>query len=295
MANGDTFTTNGRKIMINRFAKTTPDYTVISKFGVGINNGTPSIASTALDYPVAITDTEAVDSCDDTAGWTASGTNSVTLNSTTYKEGTGALNLVKSDGSSATYSVSKTTTSRDFTSKTFFIWVYINATAYALLATTSCLVIRFGSDSSNYYYFNVDKASLTTTSWNLIRFTTATATGTTGSPSIAACDYTYVAIVTANATDTFIAGAVIMDDIKLASSDDFYKTIESGYPVINETTMEVEYKGVLTTIEANGNNINGLGFFNTDTTYKMASESTFTAESKSDTDQFTFITKVRLI
>lgn len=295
MANGDTFTLLGKKIMLNRFAKTVPDYTIISKFSVGINNGTPSISSSALDYPVVISGSEAVDSCDATTGWTASGTNSVTLNSTSYKEGVGALNLIKSDVTSATYSVSKTTTSRDFTSKTFFIWVYVGSAAYAVLATSECIVLRFGSDSSNYYYFNVDKASITTTAWNLIRFTTATATGTTGTPTIGSCDYTYIAVVTTNATDVFIAGTVIMDDIKVASSDDFYKTIEVGWPVINETNLEVEYKGVLNTIEANGNPINGLAFFNTDATYKMATESTFTDESKSDTDQFTFITKIRLV
>ena len=79
------------------------------------------------------------------------------------------------------------------------------------------------------------------------------------------------------------------------AESDLVKDYISGYPTIDETNFEVETRGVLVTTEANGFDLNGFGNFNKDTSILMSGEDTFTAESKSNTDQFTFIVKDQLV
>jgi len=294
MVTGSLVNNNGKKILLNRAFKSIPDYTQLNTFKVGYSNGTPDVANDDLDYPIPLTGTEAVDSCD-AANWTDSADMTSTLNNTTYKEGTGSLNLTKDGVASDTASIDKTTTSRDFTSKELMVWFYIkDTTAYAKLAVTDCLTLRFGSDNGNYYYYTRDKADLAV-GWNVVRYSTSTADGTTGAPAIATCDYSYLAIKATGAAIVWSAADFIMDDWKVVSSDDLIGAITSGYPVFDETNNEVEIRGIIVTTQANGYLINSLGWFNTDVTRLMGTEATFNEESKSDTDEFIFITKVRLI
>jgi len=53
MANGVVFTTVGKKVMLNRYAKATPDYTAPSSGQVGTGTATPAITDTALGTSVA--------------------------------------------------------------------------------------------------------------------------------------------------------------------------------------------------------------------------------------------------
>jgi len=293
MANGSIITNSGKKIILNRAYKTTPDYLEPTTFKVGIDNSTPAVADTDLDVPVPISGTEAVDDCE-TADWTDSADMTHTLNASTFKEGSNSISLAKDAGTSTTFSTSKTTTSRDFTSKTLFVWVYLTAVADLVATGTDAITIRFGSASGDYYQKGWDISELAV-GWNLLYFTSATADSTTGSPTIGACDYSFIQGTTDLAADTIAADRILMDDWKVASTDDFTKTFVSGYPSFDETNHEVEIRGILLSTEANGNNINGFGLFNTDGTVLMHSEDTFTAESKSSTDQFTFIVKDRIV
>ena len=293
MANGSVITDKGKIIFLNRTYKVTPDYTAPTVFKVGINNGTPSVTSTELDRPVPISGTESVDDCEATTGWNAGTDSVVSLNSSTYKIGSGALNIYKTGTAGTVASASKTTTSRDFTSKDLHSWVYI-ATLADLVATGTAVTIRFGSDSSNYYYYDVNISSLSA-GWNLVVFNSAGASGTTGSPTIAACDYYYIAFNTDLAADTIAAGDVIIDDLKAASADDYTKTYETGYPSIEEASFEVETQMFLNSVEANGYDLNSNAMFNTDSTPLMFSEDTVAADSKSNTDEFIYIAKDRVI
>jgi hypothetical protein len=295
MATGSLITNDGKKVLLNRGYKSSPDYTVSSQFKVGISNQTPAISDTDLLNPIPINSTESVDDCEATTGWTASGTNTVSLNSSSFKEGSNALNMIKSDATSADINVSKTTTSLDFTSKDFWIWFYVSADAYNNAATTDAVTIRFGSASGDYYQYTRDKADLTTTAWNAIKFSSATADSTTGSPTITACDYTFFQFTTDDTADTLIAGDLIIDDIKLASSGDYLGSFEASYPTFDETNHEVEIRCKLATTDANGYDIDGFALFNTDSTNLMTDEDTFTAESKSSTDEFLFIVVNRIV
>jgi hypothetical protein len=73
------------------------------------------------------------------------------------------------------------------------------------------------------------------------------------------------------------------------------KTFVSGYPSINNTNLEVTTRAHLTSLEANGNDLNALGIFNQDSTPLMLSMDKFENESKSDTDEFMFVVKDRVI
>lgn len=284
-------TNNGKKVILNRAFKSTPDYTTQSKFKIGRGQATPIVTDTDLTEPIPISGTESVDDCE-TADWTDSTDMTSSLNSTTFKEGSNGLNLTKDGTSSANASLSKTTTSRDFTSKEFSVWVYIiDATALAKLATTSCLSIRFGSDNSNYYQWVKDKADLST-GWNLITgLTSSNADATVGTPSISACDYTFIELTADASATVWSAGDFVMDDLKLISSEDYSKTFTST--TIDESTLQVTIRCDLSSTEANGYNINGIGFVNTDGTTLTTFIADFTSESKSDSDEFIFTTKLR--
>jgi hypothetical protein len=160
---------------------------------------------------------ETIDACEATTGWTASGSNSVATTTTYTTQGTYALTLVKSDTSSATCSVSKATTATDFTGKTFQASVYISETLFSsLLATGTAVEVRFGSASNAYYYKTLSKNNLSA-GWNTISFTSTTATGSSGTPTITACDYTYLAFVTSAASGTSAADGFIFDDLKMTT------------------------------------------------------------------------------
>jgi hypothetical protein len=295
MAVGNILTNNAIKIMLDRTYNDdgSTTYTAPTLFKVGISNDTPLITDTDLDTPIPITGTEAVDACDATTGWSGGTDSAVSLNTSTFKEGTGSLNIYKSGTSSTVFSASKTTTSVDYTSKDLHVWVYITTLA-DLVATGTACTVHFGTDNSNYYVFNIAITSLAA-GWNLIKKASGDADSTTGTPTIATCAYTNILFNTDLAADLVSDGDVFVDDIKVASSDDYTKTYESGYPTINESTFEVTTKTKLGVTHANGYNINGFCTINTDTTPLMFNEVTFTAESKSNTDEFIFTVVDRVI
>lgn len=286
MATGDVFTNSGLNLVIDRSFNGSPTRTVPSVFKVGIGTTTPSVGDTAIEKPVPFDGTETVDDCE-TDNWSDSTNTATALNATTYKQGSNSISIAKTGTASTTFGCYKTTTSINFTSKTLFVWVYLTDVT-DLIASGTALTVRFGSDSSNYYYYNVAIGSLSN-GWNLVYFSSATATGTTGSPSIAACDYSQIIFNVDNATDTVIANRVLMDDWKVASADDFTNSFETGYPSFDYTNNEVTIQGRVSATQANGYNISEFGVFNTDATALLVTHSVFTAVSKTSSDEIYFI------
>lgn len=268
-------------------------FTPISRLWLGQSQTTPLITSTDLTVPIPISTStvELVDDCE-TANWTQ-GTDSdnETLNSSTFKEGSNALNLGKSGTSGTTMSYSKTTTSVNFTSKKLFVWTYITTLA-DLVASGTAVTVRFGSDSSNYYYQDVAIGSLSA-GWNLIVLDQTSPTGTTGSPTATACDYSYIAFNTDLAADTITLGDVIMDYWHVASSDDFARSFETGYPSGPGDDLQVTLRGEITSGEANGFQINGVAFKNTDSTPLTAMIGSTLVIGKDSSERLIFVGKIR--
>lgn len=290
---GSKLTKDFGKTVVERLSSDAPTRSIFEKFKIGIGTTTASETDTDLVHAIPISGTEAVDSCD-VADWTDSADMTTTLNSTTFKEGVGSLNLTKDAGASADANTYKTTTSRDFTSKELSIWIYIiDAAALAKLATSDCLTIRFGSDNSNYYYWTKDAADLAV-GWNLIDgLTSATATET-GSPVIAACDYTLVQLTATGAAIVWTEGDFIMDDIKVISADDYLTAEVSTYPTVSTTTLEETHRVYISSTSANGYLLTEMGVFNTDGTPLLSIRGTFSSLSKSNTDELIIVVKNKL-
>jgi len=288
-------TDKGRNILLDRGFNASPTRTQISVFKVGTGTTTPTVSDTDLETPVPITGTEQVDDCE-AADWVDSADMLTSLNTTTYKQGTNSLNLIKDGTSSINAETNKATTSLDFTDKELSIWIYIvDAAALAKLETLNCLTIIFGSDSSNYYTWTKDNADLTAGEWNLIDgLTVATADSTTGTPVLTTMDYTSVQLTATGTAIVWIAGDFMMDDIKLISADDYVKTFETDYPTMDYTANEVTIRTRLNTLNANGYMISEVGLFNADGTRLMDSRDTFSPFSKSTNDEVIFITKNRI-
>lgn len=286
-------TNNGRKIIVNRAYKSSPDYTCISQFKIGENNGAVTVTSTSIDEPIPIQNTESVDDCDATTGWTPGTDSAVSLNTTTKKQGTGSLSLAKSGTTGTSMNAVKTTTSRDFTSKDLRLWIYIAALS-DLVSTGTAVSIRFGSDGSNYYQFNIPIGDLVA-GWNQVIKQSTDADSTTGTPTITACDYTEIIANVDLAADTIAADRFMVDEIILASSTDYFKNFDATYPTIDETNMEAQFRATVASTQGNGHTINAIGLFNTDGTPLMGSVDLFTAETKDSTDEFVFVLRERII
>lgn len=292
---GPLLTQDFAKTVVDRLTDDTPTRSKFSQAKVGIGTTAVAETDTDLDHPIPVKGTELVDDCEATTGWTDSADMTVSLNTTTFKEGDASLNLTKDGTGSADASTSKTTTSRDFTSKELSIWLYItDSTALAKLATTDCVTIRFGSDGSNYYTWTKDASNLST-GWNLLDgLTVSNADSTTGTPTIAAMDYTFIQLTADAAATTWTAGDFAMDDIKVISSDDYFLEEVSGYPVIDLTNYEVTHRFYLNTVRGNGYFITEIGEFNSDSTPLLGLRSLTTGFSKSLTDELIIITKKKL-
>ena len=168
-----------------------------------------------------------VDSCDVTTNWTDSADMTVTTNTTNYKQGVAALNLTKDNTGAALASTTKATTSVAFTGKKLRFWLYINptgGTAYGKLAAAAALRVRFGSDASNYYSWDFANTALlgqgllaASTGWQIIECSMLNYTTRTGTPDLAACDYTYIGLTASAAGTTWSAGDFIMDQIEVVA------------------------------------------------------------------------------
>lgn len=291
------YTEDGKIVDNNRTYKAVPDYTTVSKFGVGIKQGTLLAADTDLDYVVPINNGTVNDNGDNTFTGSSGGDNS-TDNTTTFKPGAGETDNTAQNLISNNTNVTKIWTIADLSSlginaiadQPFAMWIYIKdaaALAKFLIAGTA-LEIKLGSDSSNYYSKTFELTDLAT-GWNWITSNTVNVEDLTETGTVVGdIDTFLIEIITNNATDVFIAGDVIYDLLRQWEVTDTVKTFIAGFPAIDEGTFKVKIKGSLTSVQANGFDLSGFKVLNTDTVPKVTDLSDYTAESKSDTDEFIY-------
>jgi hypothetical protein len=269
-----------------------------SKFQVGINQTTtPTVGTTSLDYPVPIADGVVNDDGSNTFTGSSGASNS-TDNTTTYKPGANvtdntAQNLIKGDTNAlAIWTISNLATAgiNITSSKYLGLWLYIkDATALAKFKSTgTCLELKFGSDSSNYYSKTYTLTDLST-GWNWLGsnktlLSALTETGTVESP----IDTFIIEITTNNATDTFVAGDVVYDLLRTWDLADTLVSFDTGFPSINYTKNQATIEVTLTVSMANGFDLNAAAFWNEDTTPLLYSAHKYTAKSKTDTEEFKY-------
>jgi len=305
MTAGSLITNNGKNILLYRTytpnaSLSSTSYTAPIYFEVGVSNQTPAVTDTALSNPVPIYHGTVLFKADSVLTGSGGGDNS-TNNTTTYKIGAGesdntAQNLI-ANNSSATKTWSKAITTYGNKTKYVGFWLYIkDATALNKFKTGStCLQIKLGSDSSNYYSKGWLVASLAT-GWNWLHSGTSTLENLTQTGTVTGdIDYFEIVITTNNTTDTFTTGDVIFDLLRQWSYSDLEKTYVTGYPSFDTTNKEVAIRCHLPSVYANGFEINGLGIMNADTSTLLFSEDTFTTQSKTNTDEFIFTTTDRIV
>lgn len=309
MTNGTLISQKGKNIVLHRAYTVNASlsatlYLAPTKFKIGINNGTPVITNTDLTQAVPIDDGTVNDDGDNQLTGSSGGDNS-TDNTTTYKEGAGttdntAQNLIANDTNATkiwTIANLAAAGANMTATQPFGLWLYIiDATALAKFKTSgTCLEVKFGSDTSNYYSKTYTVADLAV-GWNFLTSNTTAINALTETGTVSGdIDTFIIEIITNNTTDTFIAGDVIYDILRQWSTTDLINSFSSGYPSFDYTNNEMTRRTYLNSIKGNGFLINGHAVFNEDTTPLLTDESTFTGESKSSTDEFIFIEKNRIL
>jgi hypothetical protein len=155
---------------------------------------------------------KALHNADSITGFSDSADMTVSTSTSVYYEGTAAINLTKDGNSTTTASTSIATTSmyQDAGGNVSFSLYIKDAAALAKLTTTGAVLVRVGSDSSNYFQTFFNKASFTT-GWN--HMWGYPRTTTVGSPTAAAVDYLEIHLVAATAGTTWSEGDFLIDDI----------------------------------------------------------------------------------
>lgn len=286
----------GKKIALNRIYKADPDYTHPSQFKIGTGTTAATVADTDLGNAIPIDDGTTLD----TGANTLTGSNggdSTTNNTTYYKPGSNQTDNTGQNLIANNTSVTKTwflanistvgnlAAADEYTS--LWLWINDDATLEKFATSGTCLQVKLGSDSSNYYSKTFEVSSLQT-GWNWIQLgilNTNTETGTVGSPIV----YFEIVITTNNSTDMFVANDVVYDLLRQWTVTDLFKDFDSI--TIDEANLEVSMVGQIYSSEAVGFDISELGSFNKDATPKLDGRDVFTAKSKSSGDEFKFVVK----
>ncbi len=145
--------------------------------------------------------------CDATTSWTTGANIALTLDTTDYREGTGAI-LATASASAGTVIYDHAALAKNLsayaTTDYLQFWLALSAKA-----TCGAVTVKLGNDASNYWYWTWAVADLTdygaTLVWNWFSKRPADATGSVGSP-VMSSTINYFDVATANApaaADTF--------------------------------------------------------------------------------------------
>ena len=263
-----------------------------NNFQVSINTPDTNWTDTTLSTVIPVTGTETITDCSTATGWTTTAGSTLVLNTVTFKPdgGTdGALSFTKSSTSILEISATKTTSALTATLKNHTMWLYVkDATTLAKLNATTAALIRYGSASTAYLQ-KVYGASSLSTGWNFLTNAITTSFTTTGTVNLNSMTYTYFATNTTTVTDTLASGDLIFDAIRLASSDDYSKAIDSvSYDLVDGSVSVI---GKLSVTDANGFLLNGVCFRTSSNT--MTVKSKFPENSKDSTDLFKITSKLK--
>lgn len=76
---------------------------------------------------------------------------------------------------------------------------------------------------------------------------------------------------------------------------DNFKSILSGYPLLDEPNLQVTLRAILLVTEANSNSLTEVGFVNNDGTKKLYSRAVHTAITKNNTTEISYVLKTKII
>jgi hypothetical protein len=108
-------------------------------------------------------------------------------------------------------------------------------------------------------------------------------------------DYTAPSVfsVGTGTTDPVVGNTTMEAPVSI--DGDNFKAFVSGYPSLNETTLQSTIRCFINSLEANGNDLTEFGILNSDGTKILFSRAVFTALSKTSSTEVTFIVKDKII
>lgn len=154
-----------------------------------------------------------LDDCEATTDWTTTGVASATTtNATIYRQGTKALDLLKSNTSSTSFGYEKTLGSvEDLSVGDVFMYVYI--ADFTTLAKLDTITLYLGNSGAITNSFELEfEASELNVGWNILNFPYSSQfVIRNGIPNIAIINHLRIDIESLNITDTFSTGELLMD------------------------------------------------------------------------------------
>lgn len=216
-----------------------------------------------------------IDACDATTDWAATTDGAITLNTTAGttlgpKEGSGCLNISKTGGTQASVTFSKTmSTTYDFSTRSLLFDFYNENKSDLAASGSTGMEIRFGTDSSNYYYWQKNSETIAEGSWTNLSFEISNVTGTTGTPDRTACDYFAIILTYSAAATTVAAPETRLDDIKIGPNESIDVDLDTGrvkildsinYPEVGNQQIKTTYTYGLSSVP---NDIKKLAIFMT--------------------------------
>lgn len=178
-----------------------------------------------------------IDNCE-TANWTEStDATADAVNVTTFSEGSGSISIGKDGTASASINYYKTQSATAVgTAKYLYVDVWIKEIQD--LKKTEAIEIRYGSDSSNYYFKTWQRDDLED-GWNTLEMEIADA-GSSGSPAVATLDYCYIEVNTTASSTTITAGDIVMDywrledpaTLDIEDVDVYYGTLDTDNELV---------------------------------------------------------------
>ena len=126
---------------------------------------------------------------------------------------------------------------------------------------------------------------VTTSGKKLILHRTFTASPTITAPSLFS--------VGTGTTDPVVGNTTMETPVSI--DGDNFKAFVSGYPSLNETTLQSTIRCFLNSLEANGNDLTEFGILNSDGTKVLFSRAVFTALSKTSSTEVTIIQKDKIV
>jgi hypothetical protein len=169
-----------------------------------------------------------LDSCDDPSVWTPTGQGSISLNTTDYKQGSGAINIYKTGTAGVDFGAYKTIPATNLKDKIVVLWLYIKDSS--TLSKINVARVYIYDSAGNYDYFDIKtnpgdveiSPEPLKVGWNVIRifvgeydktsYPCYNYAGFSGAhPDVTAITKIAIYFETPSATDTIAEGSLVMD------------------------------------------------------------------------------------
>lgn len=281
------FLKGGKKVLHNRYVKTTPDYTGPTKFAVGVNSDTPLRGDTDLYQRIPITSPSVVDACTGVFVASALATDDSTDNTTLFKSFAGktddtAQNIFCGATADKIKYWTKVTDSVMDETKYLGFWTYFSS--QEVIDGFEKLRIGVSASGDPDRYYKDISASDFAVGWKFYSLGVINTWSYTTVP--VAFEQLWIEFYAVSAATSWSEGSVVLDGFIQWSLSDTLKTLDSAVP--DESNEEVVIEGKLGATDCEGFFIDGFCVFNGDSSPIALSLDVFDGKSKSADDIFIF-------